>query len=268
MMLALFPKSWKASGSTHLPSQVFPQCRSCFPFSQHRPPFSFQLAHVPMKFYSTPASQRPDQAILYNFKRIAALRQDLERLDGVDLLYHQVRYVANYAAKKHREGIDVKDIWINTRKAVDLESQYRKIVSEMCEKEDIEKRKAIAELGDDTSKMKAALLRHHSKLLLFYHELLPIILRFEALLEADAAQQRRLLNSKERRAVRDVLKEYLKSERRSERKGLILTFALISLTGWGYYHWPVKWHWSSHGRSSPGREGDFSELHQRDEDVN
>ena len=221
-----------------------------------------------MKFYSTPASQRPDKAIFYNLKRIAALRQDLERFDGVDLLYHQVRYVAKYAAKKHREGIDAKDIWTNTKKAVDLESQYREIVSEMCQKEDVEKRKAIAaELGDDNPKLKAALLWDHSKLLLFYYELLPIISRFEALLEADAAQQRPLLNSQERSAVRDVLKEYLKSERRSRRKGLILTFAIISLTGWGYYHWSVKWHWGSHGRSSPGRKGDFSELHKPDEYV-
>lgn len=92
--------------------------------------------------------------------------------------------------------------------------------------------------------------------------------RFETLLEADAAQKRPLLNSQERTAVRDVLKEFSEHERWS---GKVLLSAMVALTIWGYYSWPVKWHLGLPERSSPERTDertdDFSELHTRNEGV-
>ena len=97
-----------------------------------------------------------------------------------------------------------------------------------------------------------------------YHELVPIVSQFEALLEADAAQERPVLNSKERRAVRDNLREHLKRQRGSGKIRLTLIFALVV---WGYYSWPAEWRLGSHEDSAPARNGDLAELHRWDEDV-
>lgn len=50
---------------------------------------SSRVAHVPNNLYSSQASQQLGEATLVGFKRAIAVRQEFERCDGIDLLYHQ-----------------------------------------------------------------------------------------------------------------------------------------------------------------------------------
>lgn len=217
---------------------------------------------MPIKLYSNPTSQKPDKATLHKFKRIAALRQDLERCDAFQILHHPRRH----ANKLIREGIKEEPIYRSASSAAwefaELKRQYIEIVTDMCEKVNEEKLKEMAsKLPDSPS------AREYSKQRVLYQELVPTVSRFEALLEADAAQERPVLNSRDRGAIRDVLREHLKTQGRYGRIRLTLIFAMVSLAVWGYYSLPTQWRLGSHERSSSERTGDFSELHTRDEDV-
>lgn len=135
-MSALSSKIWKASGSAHLPAQFFPQCRPCFPI---------QVAHVPIKFYSNPASQKPDEAMLHKFKRIAALRQDLERCNWFKI-YNNPK---GYAGKVCHEGNRHKKIYTDAREVFELMCEYNKAVFEMRQNEYEEERNEIwAKISD------------------------------------------------------------------------------------------------------------------------
>ena len=159
-----------------------------------------------------------------------------------------------------REGVSFKNSLINTWKGLQLDMEHSDILSEMCE---VEHRKKMKRMEADTL---PELKRVSQELPMLYHDLVQVVSRFEALLEADAAQQRPLLNSQERGAIKDALKEYLGSQRWSARIRLAWALAICSLMVWGS-HWYTKWVWTLRKRSVSGREGDSSELHIWDDDV-
>lgn len=183
-------------------------------------------------------------------------------------MLHNPRQHAN---KLRREGIGDEPIYTRVSSAawecIELEKEYTRIVTEMCEEVN---RGNLKELDSKLSDAPGGLrsnFRGYSKECVLYHELLPIVSRLEVLLDADAAQERPVLNSKERGAVRDVLREHLRSRRQAGRILLMLILAMISLAGWGYYSWSAEWGLGPHNKSSPARKGDFSELHRCGEDV-
>ena len=141
-MSSLSSKIWKASGSAHLASRMLL-------LSRGRPYFPIRVARVPIKFYSSPTSQKPDEVILHKFKRIAALRQDLERCDGFQFLHNTWQHTDKLRREANKGKSIFKDKSIPTLASsiawefVVLEREYIKIVMEMCEKVNGEKLKEM-----------------------------------------------------------------------------------------------------------------------------
>lgn len=186
------------------------------------------------------------------------MRKEFERRDGVDIIYHPLRH----AHKKIREGITYKDSMTNKSKVLKLVSEYSDILSELRYTERKKEDQDWEATATDAPQWFKRSRWQKSELLVYHSEAVRIVSRFEAMLDADAVQQRPLLNSQERTTVKDVLKEDLEMRKWARRVALALVLAMVYLMCWGSYRFMV-WH----ARRFPEKEREISESHTWDEHV-
>ena len=113
--------------------------------------------------------------------------------------------------------------------------EYEGILVEMFQ---IEYRKKLKKEEEaECSPVMKKVLAHSANLRPGQPSRVRIVSRFEALLEADAALQRPMLNSQERGTVRDVLREYLESQRRSDRFQWGCVLVTVYVLFWVHHTW-------------------------------
>ena len=82
-MLSVLTKGLGFSKPTTLPSRLPLQCR---------PSIAQQIAPFANKRFPKPGGEQPDTDVLQKFKKIAAMRREFERRDGVEIVNHTIRY--------------------------------------------------------------------------------------------------------------------------------------------------------------------------------
>lgn len=148
----------------------------------------------------------------------------------------------------------MKTVIANAWKIFELVPEHNDILSEMCKAE--RRKKENFRGSSEDPEIKETLQRlsdQFSDRPVLYHAAVPIVSRFEAMLDADAAQQRPLLSSQERTILKDVLKEYLRLRRFFSWVRLTLMLAVTSLMCWGFYRY-VKWDSNPKARKFPEKE--------------
>ena len=211
-------------------------------------------------FYSNQAAQIIDQATLRHFRRILALRQDLERSNVGDTLHDRTRYGTKLARQGHRLNPKLfkavsRDVW----EAYKYESEIGEILTKMCKTEH-RKRQAEA-LPSEVPEW----VREMNSSSIVNKEMVPIISHFEALLEADAKQPRPMLIYRERETLRHAFKFFLKNNKDSERFAFRVFLVLVALIAWGFY---TLYLWLKGVEVKiPHKERDFSELHTSADDL-
>lgn len=218
MMLTVLSKSWKATRSQ--PKRLLPQFGSCLPNP---------VAHVPTRFCTNAAGQKLDEVTLRNFRHILALRREYERV-----FQDRQRYDLSYVIVKRWK----------------LHFKCNENLSRICK---IEYRKQMRPKA--FSYRKAFYREHLRSGPVFYQQLLPVVSRLEALLEADAAQQQPCLDSRARQTLRAMLKGHLEMQRLAQRTLSAMCLAVVSLLIWGYRRLGGQ-----KEKNMPQREEDFTKV--------
>ena len=173
------------------------------------------------KFYSNQAAPNLDEDSLRSFKRVAALRQELEQHSKycVSRLKERTPRFKLFRLPRIRGPF-------NTQKALKLVNGYESVLEEMYRTE-YRKRTEKMEFGVPGGlNLFHRIYRTLGPYWLF-SKLLPIYCHLGALLGADTSQDQPLLNSEECRMIKDVLKEHWRWEIRHPRR-LFMLFLINS----------------------------------------
>lgn len=223
-MLAVLTKGLRSSKPTTLPSRLPLQCR---------PSFAKQIAPFANKHLPKPGGEQPDSDVLQKVKKIAALRREFERHDGVELVNHSFRYIIRMGM----QGEDYHTVKARGMKVYELRQEY------------------ITLMGD-LSTVDSEVPRYS-----IYRQQLRFASKLEALLEEDAAQPRPVLRIQERLAVKEVLKAFLKLDKIAKIGAWISIIIFGGLLGTS-----LHWLWKRFYRT-PADDTDFSKVHKPDSKV-
>ncbi|CAD6594506.1 MAG: hypothetical protein ASARMPREDX12_009142 [Alectoria sarmentosa] len=223
-MLAVLTKGLRSSKPTTLPSRLPLQCR---------PSFAKQIVPFANKHFPKSGGGQPDSDVLQKFKKIAALRREFERHDGVELVNHNFRYVM----KMGMQGEDYHTVTARGLKVYELQQEYITLMR-------------------DLSTMDSEVPKYST-----YRQRLRFASELEALLEADAAQPRPVLRMQERLAVKEVSKAFLKLDKRLKIAAWISILIFGGLLGKS-----LHWLWKRFYRT-PVDDTDFSKVHKSDSEF-